>query len=543
MSSGKGLTRTLPFTNRLFGSACLAAFFAFGLVVSGSASKAPVQSVLILERRGTEALHARQFATAERIFASLVKQDPTAPNFGYLAVAEAACGHDDRAIIHFRKSIQLGNDAPSVHYYLALAYLKDHQLQRGMRQLEITLTRDPGYVAARLALGIALLDAGRPRTAIRDLKAVEVPLAKNPWMWANLVRAEFRVDDTKSALQTIHKGLDALPGDTRLPVALAEICLRHRQPQKARELLENATEAAPDNPRLRLLLAEASLKAEDPEETLAVVRGLPASVGKPGQVAFLRGSALLQVGKTKEAEPQIAAAVAAAPRNVDYISKYAEIEAIQRDYIGAEASLEQAHAMKPTSPVLPYQMAVIYVLMHRYHAAEGACRQATRLAPEFSQAYFLLGVIAFDENEPQAAQVAFRRAEAINPMSAPYHSALGAAVFETGRLAEATKELDKALKLDPRTLSAYFWRAKVYAREKQTGKAIANLETFIALHGELPEAYKQLARLYAGEGQTAKASVARAQYVALKKKSGQTPVPFFLSTFGMTRFLQVRSQN
>lgn len=522
--------------NGRFWSACFAPLLVLSLIILASVSKSEAQSVHDLERRGAEAFHARQFGAAERIYLLLVNQEPTAANFGYLATAEAACGHYGQAITHFRKSIELGNDAPSVHYYLALAYLKDNQLQLGMRELQITLAKDPGDVAARLALGIALLDAGRPDAAIMDIKAVEVPLAKNPWMWVNLVRAEFRAGDTKSALQTIPKGLRALPDDAHLPVAFAEICLRYRQPQEARELLESATETAPDDPTLRLLLAEASLKAEDPEETLAVLRDLPTSAGEPGQIAFLQGSALLLVGKTKEAEPLITAAVAAAPHNVDYISKYAELEALNRDYAGAVASLEKARVMRPDSPILLYQIGVIDALMHRYPAATAACQQATRLDPEFDQAYFLLGAIKFDENELQAAEVAFRRAEAINPSSASYHSALGAAVFKAGQLAEATSELDNALKLDPHELSAYFWRANVYSHEKQTEKAIADLETFVALDGTYPEAYKQLAQLYAAKGEAAKASAAQAQYLMLKKKLGHAPVPFFFSRFSMTPF-------
>lgn len=522
--------------NARFSSAWFAPLLILSLITLGSATKLRAQSVHSLERRGAEAFHARQFGTAERIYVSLVRQDPTAANFGYLAAAEAACGDYGQAITHFQKSIKLGNHAPSVHYYLALAYLKDKQLDAGMRELQVTLTIDPGYVAARLAFGIALLDAGRPRAAIMNLEAIEVPLAKNPWMWANLVRAEFRAGDTKSALQTIAEGLGALPDDARLPVALAEICLGQRQPQEARELLENAIEAAPDDPTLRLLLAKASLKAKEPEETLAVLKGLPTSAGEPGQIDFLQGSALLLVGKTQEAQPLITAAVAAAPRNLDYISKYAEIEALDRHYAGAVASLEKARAMRPDSPVFPYQIGVIYTLMHRYHEAVAACRQATRLAPEFGQAYFLLGAIEFDENESQAAEVAFRRAVAINPKSASYHSALGVAVFKAGHVAEATKELDDALKLDPHEASAYFWRANVYTHEKQTAKAKADLETFVTLDDTYPEAYKQLARLYAVEGEAAKASAARAKYLALRKKIGQASVPFFFSGFGMTRF-------
>jgi predicted Zn-dependent protease len=515
-----------------------------GLIILAAATALRAQSLQGLDQRGIKALQTGQFSAAERIFASLVKLDPTASNLAYLATAEAACGDYGQAIAHFRKSIGMGNDSPSLRYNLALAYLKDRQPENGIRELRVVLASDPNDAAARLALGVALLDEGEPREALKDIEAVKAPLAKNPWMWTYLVRAEFRAGDAKSALRTIDESLGALSDDPQLRVVLAESCVNHRQLQKARELLENALESAPDDPALKVLLAGICLRAEEPEETLAVLRGLPASAGKPGQVPFMQGSALLLLGKTKEAEPLLAAAMTAAPRNADYLSRYAELEIFKQDYAGAIASLEKARALQPASAGLPYRMAVIYIFMHRYDAAVASCQQALRLAPDSAQAYFLLGAIEFAMNESKAAEAAFRQAMAINPGSALYHSALGAAIFKAGLPAEGAKELDDALKLNPRTVSAYYWRANVYIQEKQDAKAIADLETFVALDGNYSEAYKQLAQLYAAEGDAAKASALQAHYVALKQKAGQSSVPFFwLSQFGLTRLRQVRSGN
>ena len=81
------------------------------------------QTPEVLLRDGGRALEARDFARAQQLFSALIKQNPSALNFNYLAMAEAGAGNLDQAILHFRRSIVLGNDSPDAHYHLGLAYI------------------------------------------------------------------------------------------------------------------------------------------------------------------------------------------------------------------------------------------------------------------------------------------------------------------------------------------------------------------------------------------------------------------------------------
>lgn len=147
--------------SKRFWSSSFVPFFIAGLLIFGAAAKSKPDANL--ESRGIEALRAHDFQRAESIFKLLVNQNPTAANFDYLATAEAARGDYGQAILHFRKSIEMGNNTPSVHYYLALACLKEKQFQPGIQQLKVALAANPSYFVARLALGIALLNTGRAR--------------------------------------------------------------------------------------------------------------------------------------------------------------------------------------------------------------------------------------------------------------------------------------------------------------------------------------------------------------------------------------------
>ncbi|MGH9328335.1 MAG: tetratricopeptide repeat protein, partial [Terriglobia bacterium] len=499
------------------------------------------QSPTGLQEQGIRAFQARQFAEAERLFSELVRQEPTAAAYNYLAAAEGGAGNYRQAIADFQKSIQLGNDTPDLRYDLALAYVKDRQFAPGIRQLNIALGRQPNFTQARYALGVALLMTNHPHEALANLQQVRSQLANYPGMWVNLAQAQFSTGGTTKALETVDSANQALPENLQLSIALATICMRYDQPQKARELLENATEAAPRNNHLKLLLAEASLKSEEPVEVLAVLKNVPETAGAPGQVAFLRGNALMLGGKLQKAAPLLASAITADPKNVEYLSTYAEFETSQKKYACALSTLRKAQQVQPRNPEFQYQTAVVNTLMHKYADAETACKQATRLDPKFDPAYFLLGAIELDRGSASVAEDAFRRAVAIRPAYPLYRSALGAALFKVGQPAESVKQLSRALLLDPHTTSAYYWRARVWAHQGDSEKAIQDLETFVALDPDYPDAYQRLARLYTGEGQTAKASAASAKYAAAKEKIPPEPVPFFLAQLGMARFRQLRN--
>ncbi len=187
---------------------------------------------------------------------------------------------------------------------------------------------------------------------------------------------------------------------------------------------------APNDNRFKLLLAEVNFEGAEPLEALAVLQDVPASAGAPGQVDFLRGRASLLLGNLEAAKPLLDAAVAADPEKLDYLSSFAEVEALQQNYEGAFAPLNKAHEINPGSAYLSYQIAFIDTLAHRYDQAMESCKEATRLAPNFDEAYFLLGAIQFERKAWLSAEADFEHALSLRPRFASYHAALGATLLK-----------------------------------------------------------------------------------------------------------------
>jgi tetratricopeptide (TPR) repeat protein len=472
-------------------------------------------------QRAISAFKAGDFSHAEQMFSLLVKQDSSAINVGYLAMAEASNGDLVQAIAHFQQSIQLGNATASARYNLGIAYLNSHQPEAGIRELRQAVSQDRKYLPARYALGVALVDSRRAGEAIPFLEQARMESPEKPEIWANLVRAEFDAGNDTAALRTVDEAVQSLPDAPSLAVTLAQLCRDHREVQKARYLLENATESMPQNNEVNLLLAKTSMQAGEPIEALAVLKNVPAEWGKPGEVYMVRGEARALTGNLDLAEADLSIALGADPQNESYLEAYAWIEQLRGHHREALATLAKAHDRNPHSPTVSYRLGLSYFSLRQYDQAVGACEEALRLAPDYDAAYLLLGAIKLAQEDFRAAQAAFQHAVSLKPGSALFHRELGIALFRAGSLVESKKELDRASILDAQGAATYFWRARVLASSGKRREAVADLETVVALQPNYRGAYSELAPLYLADGDTQKAAWA----LAKQKDLPDTPDP------------------
>lgn len=451
-----------------------------GLAASPVYGTAP-QTASASATDGVQALRSNDFARAEQIFSELVKAAPTATNLAYLAIAEFSAGHVDRSLAHFQQAIRLGNDSAVLHYYFGLAYLRHGDNESGIRQLKTVLEKDTHFDAARVALGAALLNAGRASQAIPYLEQARPGSQHDAEFWANLVRAYFEAGERQKALETTDRALDAVSGDPRLASTLAFLCLHHQEPQKARTLLENASELAPDDNNLKILLAHTSIRAGEPEEALAVLKDVPAEAGEPGELSFLRGTAYLLGGNLEESRRDLASAISAQPSNPDYLFAYAGLQGSELLYAEALSTLKKAQQIAPQSEPILYQIAVTYAFMGQYQEAILTCKRALEHTGARDELYFLMGVISLEQRSFQEARAELEKAVGLNSKVAAYHGALGVALYENHDAQRSLRELNEALTLDPQLAPAYLWRSRLYTRQGESAKASADSGTYQAL--------------------------------------------------------------
>jgi protein O-GlcNAc transferase len=455
---------------------------------------------------GIDALQAHNFAAAERIFSQLVQAEPTGRNYAFLAIAEGANGKLDRAIADFNRSIQLGDHSPSSYYNLGVAYIEVRQPEDAIQELREAIRRDPTYPAAYYALGVALMGAGRAAEASRVFEEALRQTPSDPRLWAELVEAQFRSGNADQAVKTSQNAIEAVPNNPRLAVTLASLDLHHHRVQAARDLLEDANELMPQNAEVRLLLARTSLVAGEPLEALAVLHGLSVSGKQVEEELEMRGEAEALTGSFAAAQKDLASAVDHSPNNARYVTNEAWLLQLRGQYDEAIRVLRQARTLDPTTPLIPYRIAVSYFFLLQYAQAERYCREALRINPRFGSAYLLLGIAQLKEKAPRAALVDLERAVTLNPEEALFHRELAMAMFQAGNQAGAQKQLDEALSLDPKDAQSYYWRAKLLALQGAKRRAITDLNTSIELNPNYAEAYQDLAELYTETGQTQQAA-------------------------------------
>lgn len=476
------------------------------------------QSANQTRKEGIRALNTGDFVSAERIFSELHRHAATAEDTGYLAMAEAGAGNLAQAISHFQESIRLGNDSAALHHNLGIAYLNSGRDEDGIRELRAAIAKDPNFLPSQRALGLALLNAGKPQQAVPFLEQARKQSPHDPEIWGDLVHAQFEARNDPAALQTADLAMQTVPGNARINVALADLCVKYHQLQKARNILEDSAEMIPGDTNIALALARVSLQANEPMEAIAALKKVPPEAGLPGETMYLRGEARIMTKDYVIADIDLSAATQADPQNARYLLAYARLQQLEGDYRKALDTLSKASDLKIQSPEIPFRMAVSYYYLGLYSQVEQSCDEAILLKPDYVLANFLLGVTRYRTNDFEGAQDAFLRAVTLKPDVAFFHVALGLAQYKGGNLTASLKELDRALVLNPQAANAHFYRGRVLAKQGERLKAIDELETAVALVPNYQQAYGELARLYSAVGQPEKAKAALATQAAAREK-------------------------
>jgi tetratricopeptide (TPR) repeat protein len=481
---------------------------AFLLLFGGNAAAQVSQGIL---QQGMRYYQAHEFLAAQRAFTQLVQLDPSARNYTFLALAEAAGGRSGEAILNFRKSIQLGNRTASAYYNLGHAYLQDHNPRAAIEQFQQALGLQPNYMPALYALGVAYLSAGDAPKAISTLEELQKQTPREPRVWAELANAQLQAGNWQEAAHTIDGAMQVFPANAPLAVTLASICIHHHQTQTARNLLEDAYESTPGDAEVRMMLGRVSLMAGEPVETLSVLRGMASTARENPERLFLMGKAWALTGNLSAAATDFSTLTRLFPKSARYWGAYGWLELHQGDYPHAISTLTRAEALDSRAAWIPYWIGVGYYSMHRYPQAANSCQEALRRQPAFAPAYFLRGITKLDQKSFPGAAADLEKAVTLEPEEALFHRELGVALFRDNNLAKAKGQLDRAISLDPKDPTSYYWRARLLASQQAKRQAIVDLTTATAIAPHYSAAYTELAHLYAETGQPGQAAKALAQ--------------------------------
>ena len=121
--------------------------------------------------RAVKALAAADYDGAERLFQSVLRQEPrNAAALSNLGVLYSRTGRTDQAIAVYRRALQVSPDDKAVLLNLGLVYLRREDHARALPLFARVIALEPGHLQARQLAAVCRVYVGDLAPAIRDLE-------------------------------------------------------------------------------------------------------------------------------------------------------------------------------------------------------------------------------------------------------------------------------------------------------------------------------------------------------------------------------------
>jgi tetratricopeptide (TPR) repeat protein len=303
--------------------------------------------------------------------------------------------------------------------------------------------------AAVLAEARALVDAGRPTTAIEKLMLLGA--ADDPLVAELLGVAYYHANDPGKAIDTltpIVSRLDAasLAGREAVQVlGLSHFLAGHLA--ESIPYLEQTRKLVPDDIKLAYTLGMAYAQTRQPakarEAFARTFRIAPESAG----AHLLAGQMLNRLELEDLAEAELQQAIKMDPKLPEAHYILAQIAIFRSRLDEALSLLRDELAINPAHAMALYRVGEVYSRQLKWDEAIAVLQQSLWINPYFSGPYILLGRAYGKTGQQAAAEEMLRRAIEYDPNNKSAHYLLAQLLQQTGRLEEAKREFAIAERL------------------------------------------------------------------------------------------------
>lgn len=351
---------------------------------------------------------ARDQAAAETLARIVRLQPDSAPAHGMLGALAYERKDCAAATSEFEKAGEALNSNPLALWQAGNCLFQlrraDEAAAKFQRSLELGGAAGASD-AVRFNLGLALLDAKRPKEAVAALLPLVAP--ERPQSGAlSLLAAAYEGDkQTPEALRTLRRAADLYPREERHYIDFASICMEHSSLDIGIEVLEVGIRIVPQSARLHATLGALEVRA----------------------------------GQMERAETMFARAQELAPEAA-YGEVGMSLALLQSDQIDESIRrLRQQSERNPRNPMVSFMLAQALL---REDAEPGK--------PAYEEAQQLL-----------------RRTLELDPNHARAHGLLGKNYALEGATAKAIRELEEALRLAPDDRTSAYQLALLYVKTGQ----------------------------------------------------------------------------
>lgn len=484
---------------------------------------------------------------AEAAATRLAQQAPTAARTAYLqALVEYRRGNFDEAAGLIQPLVNGAPDVAQFRSLLGAIHLARGNLGQAEQQLQTVLVRSPRDPAAIKLLAETNLRQQRPEAALATLRAVEDAAADDAQLGLLRGLASLMSGNVEQGLLYLEQAASLDPTNQLLKLQLARAYLAAGRDTDASGLLRESFEGGSTALEAALLRLFADIRGGTPDSSaaadlLAQFPGEPRALTAVAIYSQVRGdnrrarelfeqaaeletsgatarlfvaAALVQEGRSGEAEQLLAKVVAEQPTNTQALTALAELLSARAAYEEAAQLLEQVTAQS-ASISARLSLAQLRIRQGNFAAARSELDEVGAAASGNPEVIAVRGMLAFAEGRLEEAVTLLQRAESELPGRLGVSLALARAELASGAPEAARARLQRLLAVAPRSLPV---RLVLGDAELKLGNAAEALSIAAALKADYPamsggyllEANVQIAgRRYAAAADTLATAYAR----------------------------------
>jgi tetratricopeptide (TPR) repeat protein len=426
----------------------------------------------------------------------------------------------DKAEAAYKALADLDKDKPEGRAVLADFYSSIGRYDDAIKIYQDIIAKAADYTRGRYRLIEIMLQRGDTKGAMAQVEGVLKTNDRD--MQARLLRARIYLqgsdaDGVKKAIEDLKEVLKQEPNSREGLYFMADANFRSGKVEQARAFVGDLVKSYLDYLPAKLMQAQISLSSKDAASAITQANDLMDRLGKaapnadtsPQMIAelrvrtlTLRGTAQLQLGKTKQARDDLTAARDLAPNAAASYNNLANValaenkmdEAVglyeralaidsadfdalnglvnnvysrQKRFDLAHQRVDQAINGQPNNPSLHYLKALVYGLEPNSQGAESELRRALEIDPNYLDAHSALGALFVNINKPDEAIIEYRKVLESKPDDAATYTLIGMIEDKRGNHDAAVENYRKALELDPNSAIAannLAWAYAVYGK-------------------------------------------------------------------------------
>lgn len=409
------------------------------------------------------------------------------------------------------RAVALQSDAALLRARLGLVFWLTGRPEQAARQFEQAAALQPSELltVAQALLQLQLGRYGAVQQTVEQWRAQQPNQALPEVLQGLLYQKLGKMAEAQAAFE---RALRLQPGHFAAAWGAVELALAQGQPERARDIVQQALQAQPDNPVYLLRLAALEYRLGRFSE--AARRLTQLLERKPDAIAVrldLARLLLQRMGQAREAVKILQQAPAVALQDQPALQMLlGQAQLAAGDWFEAAETLRALSWSQP-SPVVHYLLATAYYGQNQPDAAQRELDKALAIDPNYppaqlAKAHRLLAVGQLSDARVLLARLRYDRPNDINVINLEGELALA------GKdAARAMTAFDRLRRLDPAAGRWALRLAQAQFAAGQTEAALATCQDWLTAHPADRAVYAQLARFYLLAGREADAAAAYAQ--------------------------------